>query len=802
MYICLHNHIASLLAWFQHKRSCRWMRSQLSVLEANPSLSNTGSCDMQSEEQKRFWLKMNIILLLAILTGCSAFEPRVMFWCGKVNQHIDLSTGGWTTDRDGVSGCINISATSAILNYCRKVYPQKDIIKVFADSQLRNSSTWCLRGNVNCHHTSLKPSFKCVARRSCWSPWMDGDDPSATGDYETIRMHAGRTCSRPLDIRCRTTITHKDARLTGETIVCNTAYGFECVNRRQRDGRCNFDYEASFLCPCSPPVPVRLAGGPTPNEGRVEVYHSGEWGIVCDDGWDTRDARVVCRQLGYTDAQAAKQRSQYGAGTGPMLIDDVSCLGAENNIGHCSFPGWKVHNCGRNEAAGVKCTPVSVRLAGGRTPNEGRVEVYHSDEWGIVCDDIWDIRDARVVCRQLGYSDARAATRNSAYGHGSRPMLMDNVMCSGTERNLGNCRFPGWRVHNCGSNEAAGVQCIGVGCSGPAAPSFGSVQRNGRTATFSCLPGFKLIGPITKICNGRRWNPQGLPRCQPVCPYPYPKNPREGNVRVSKAGSYWTASYRCNSGYSLVGNARRTCRDGGIWSGREPGCFLSDLVRLKSRPSCTFSNKLDEADSRCLYFNSKSDIEWQQEIHSNGKVNLRSIPQAHLPIDCPNTSPKIRSVQDAVAKEVPELSLRFRRTPATFKLVLSVRSIKPFNVKTATLIVGSFAYGLKYINFRLITRGLGLKYAVEAHAICQPHGHIDNLGSPTNEFKYMSVITDMPLSGDYSIKLKDTIDSTCRNFALQLSVSVMYQGPYSSIRLEAMPLGVSEKARGSVLNEG
>ena len=45
---------------------------------------------------------------------------------------------------------------------------------------------------------------------------------------------------------------------------------------------------------------LRLVAGNIANEGRVEVCFSNVWGTVCDNGWSTADATVVCGQLGYS----------------------------------------------------------------------------------------------------------------------------------------------------------------------------------------------------------------------------------------------------------------------------------------------------------------------------------------------------------------------------------------------------------------------------------------------------------------------------------------------------------------------
>ena len=101
---------------------------------------------------------------------------------------------------------------------------------------------------------------------------------------------------------------------------------------------------------------VRLVSGGIPNEGRVEVYYNGEWGTVCDDGWDLDDAQVVCRQLGFGPAVVARGDAYYGlVNSGQIWLDELNCIGTELTIENCVHNGWGNHDCDHTEDASVEC---------------------------------------------------------------------------------------------------------------------------------------------------------------------------------------------------------------------------------------------------------------------------------------------------------------------------------------------------------------------------------------------------------------------------------------------------------------
>ncbi|XP_053392372.1 zinc metalloproteinase nas-36-like isoform X2 [Mercenaria mercenaria] len=101
---------------------------------------------------------------------------------------------------------------------------------------------------------------------------------------------------------------------------------------------------------------VRLVGGNSSLEGRIEIWYNNTWGTVCDDRFDSREAEVVCHMLGYERLGAMPyMEAAYGQGNGPIWVDELQCQGNEISVRDCLHSPWGLHDCGHKEDAGVKC---------------------------------------------------------------------------------------------------------------------------------------------------------------------------------------------------------------------------------------------------------------------------------------------------------------------------------------------------------------------------------------------------------------------------------------------------------------
>lgn len=165
-------------------------------------------------------------------------------------------------------------------------------------------------------------------------------------------------------------------------------------------------------------------------------------------------------------------------------MDNLMCDGSETELGQCRFDGWAHNDCDSSEAAGVVCKqpasaakpiPIShpkksppkkrhlhkhrtvrFRLAGGRVPTEGRVEVkLGSNAWGTVCGDGWSLLEANVLCKSLGLGYANDALQTDFFRPPSSRVENMKMVLSGTE---------------CLGNETSLRECVhhgGVSCPGP-----------------------------------------------------------------------------------------------------------------------------------------------------------------------------------------------------------------------------------------------------------------------------------------------------------------------------------------------
>ena len=154
---------------------------------------------------------------------------------------------------------------------------------------------------------------------------------------------------------------------------------------------------------------IRLVDGGDEKEGRVEIcadddtgdHTPARWGTVCDDYWTNDEADVACMALGYerSEPDAGRfLRSRFGAGTGPIWLDDMLCRGDETSLLDCPLAGGRTardaigaHNCKSSEVVGVRCMAAGderTLTVADATVEEGaqlvfQVSLNEAADWGV-----------------------------------------------------------------------------------------------------------------------------------------------------------------------------------------------------------------------------------------------------------------------------------------------------------------------------------------------------------------------------------------------------------------------------------
>ena len=149
----------------------------------------------------------------------------------------------------------------------------------------------------------------------------------------------------------------------------------------------------------------------------------------CVRKWDTQqEVQTILYAHQYliiNIGSVARRSAYFEEGIGPVQFTNFQCNGTETRLRDC--PYTMQNTCTHSADAGVTCvselykfrfgvshimsfiTTVcpsgDVRLVGGSVADEGRVELCLNNAWGTICDDGFDVNDANVICRQLGYPD-------------------------------------------------------------------------------------------------------------------------------------------------------------------------------------------------------------------------------------------------------------------------------------------------------------------------------------------------------------------------------------------------------------
>ncbi|XP_044025482.1 deleted in malignant brain tumors 1 protein-like isoform X2 [Siniperca chuatsi] len=259
------------------------------------------------------------------------------------------------------------------------------------------------------------------------------------------------------EVNCGTPVIHAEAPYFGQAHdlagVKATCFGNESsLSQCTLQGFKESCLDATVVCTNS--KPIRLMNGTNRCTGRVEVYHDGQWGTVCDDRWGMQEAAVACREMNCGNALEVRYKAFFGRGRDQVWLDDVECTGHEKSLADCPHRGFGEHDCDHNEDAGLICSD-TVRLVNGTDRCSGRVEVFHNDQWGKLCKNNWGPEEATVVCKELSCGHPKKS--QESFNFGESGLRGYTSRCSGNVSSISQCTLQ----ENTGRCEGVSLSCAG-----------------------------------------------------------------------------------------------------------------------------------------------------------------------------------------------------------------------------------------------------------------------------------------------------------------------------------------------------
>ncbi|KAL1275648.1 hypothetical protein QQF64_035271, partial [Cirrhinus molitorella] len=265
-------------------------------------------------------------------------------------------------------------------------------------------------------------------------------------------------CGAPVQVLGAAVFGKGDTQMWTQEIQCrgNESQIHMCPTLYRFTPKYNCSHKNSVGLVCTEIIHVRLVNGSSPCSGTVEIFHKGQWGTVCDIGWDLADAAVVCRELNCGEPVDALSDAQVGLGSEPVWMNNAVCTGSESTLKKCGSVIWGVQGVCQSKSAGVMCS--GVRLVGG-SHCSGRLEILHDQTWMSVCDAAFDQQDAEVVCRELDCGAPVQVLGAAAFGKGDTQMWTQEIQCRGNESQIHLCPTSPSHKNNCSHDNDVGLVC-------------------------------------------------------------------------------------------------------------------------------------------------------------------------------------------------------------------------------------------------------------------------------------------------------------------------------------------------------